>query len=222
MVSVIAFPTNCPFLPLPNSRLQVVALQAGSAENLLAWKTFCDTSRKMFREVYGRLDVTLTECGESFYNPLLPGVVAELQEKGLLEDSEGAQVMWLPDFAVPLMVRKGDGGYGYDSTDMAAIKCDSLPCAVLHAGSLCAHLAVVSCALPIHKGYFRCSISHALFGIFFEDTLLPLRFSDTVIRSWALIGSFTSRTPDSSCTFKWSLQLPVRQAGWVKMHASTT
>ena len=82
-----------------------------------------DASTAMFSGVYGRLkiDPRLTVVGESFYNSRIPAVLAELSASGLLEDSGGALVLKVPGYEVPLMVRKSDGGYGYDSTDMTAL-----------------------------------------------------------------------------------------------------
>ena len=82
-------------------------------------------------EVYDLLGVLLTPediVGESFYNPLLPVVVAELDEKGLLVESDGALCVFPPGFEnrdgepLPLIVRKSDGGYGYAATDLAAVR----------------------------------------------------------------------------------------------------
>ena len=53
---------------------------------------------------------------------MIPGVTAELQAGGFLQNSEGALVFPIPGEEVPLMVRKGDGGVGYDSTDLAALQ----------------------------------------------------------------------------------------------------
>ena len=56
------------------------------------------------------------ERGESFYNPKLPGIVEALAEAGVLEDSEGAKVVWTEpenEGTPPLMVQKTDGGFGY-------------------------------------------------------------------------------------------------------------
>lgn len=74
--------------------------------------------------VYRRLDIDkrLALCGESFYNDKIAAVIEEMRGKGLLEMSEGATICKVPDEEVPLMVRKSDGGVGYDSTDLAAIK----------------------------------------------------------------------------------------------------
>ena len=59
--------------------------------------------------------------GESFYNPYIPGVLEELSKKGLIEESEGAQVIFIEGKNIPLIVIKKDGGFNYASTDLAAI-----------------------------------------------------------------------------------------------------
>jgi arginyl-tRNA synthetase len=66
--------------------------------------------------------------GESFYNPVLADVVAELEQKGLARESEGAICVFPPGFTgregepVPLIVRKREGGFGYATTDLAAVR----------------------------------------------------------------------------------------------------
>ncbi len=66
--------------------------------------------------------------GESFYNPYLAEVVADLEKKGLVEISEGAKCIFVEGFvnregsSLPLMIQKSDGGYNYDTTDMAAVR----------------------------------------------------------------------------------------------------
>ena len=110
------------------SQLEVVALQSGDAEALKAWKIICDISRKAYQEIYDILDVTLVERGESFYNPMLADTVADLESKGLVTLSQGAKCIFLDGFqnregdTLPLMIQKSDGGYNYDTTDMAAIR----------------------------------------------------------------------------------------------------
>lgn len=103
---------------------EVVNLQSGVPKNLAMWKTLCSVSEKMFSKVYKMLNVDprLKMMGESFYNPLLPAMVKELDAKGLLQDSDGAKVLFPKGFEVPLIIQKSDGGFGYDSTDMTAIK----------------------------------------------------------------------------------------------------
>lgn len=110
------------------SRLEVVALQSGNADNLRAWEIICAISRKAFTEIYSILDVEITERGESFYNPKLEDVVADLDTKGLVTVSEGAKCIFLEGFhnregePLPMIVQKSDGGFNYSTTDMAAIR----------------------------------------------------------------------------------------------------
>ena len=103
------------------SQLGVVALQSGDEFANKAWQAICDISRKSFQEIYDRLDVTLTERGESFYNGMIPPIVADLKRDGLVVESDGAQCIFTSIDDVPLIVVKSDGGFGYDSTDMAAV-----------------------------------------------------------------------------------------------------
>lgn len=59
--------------------------------------------------------------GESFYNPFIPEVLESLSNKGLIEDSEGARVIFIEGKKIPLIVVKSDGGYNYASTDLTAL-----------------------------------------------------------------------------------------------------
>ena len=110
------------------SQLQVVKLQGGDPASLKAWEAICAISRKAFSEIYQLLDVSLTERGESFYNPFLSEVIKDLEQKGLIRISDGAKCIFLEGFTnrdgtiLPMIVQKSDGGYNYDTTDMAAIR----------------------------------------------------------------------------------------------------
>ncbi|XP_038972153.1 arginine--tRNA ligase, cytoplasmic-like isoform X4 [Phoenix dactylifera] len=99
----------------------VVRLQGGEARYRDAWKKICEISRKEFDLVYQCLGVHLEEKGESFYNPYIPGVLEELSNKGLIEESDGARVIFIEGHQIPLIVVKRDGGYNYASTDLAAL-----------------------------------------------------------------------------------------------------
>ncbi|CAN6331520.1 unnamed protein product [Urochloa humidicola] len=99
----------------------VVRLQGGEEKYREAWKKICDISRSEFDLVYKRLNVELEEKGESFYNPYIPQVLAELSSKGLIQESEGAQVIFIEGYQIPLIVVKRDGGFNYASTDLAAL-----------------------------------------------------------------------------------------------------
>jgi arginyl-tRNA synthetase len=112
-------------------RQRVVLLQNGDAETLRLWRIFVSESLRHNDEVYRMLDVMLTDddiVGESFYNPLLPVVVAELEAQGLLVEHDGALCVFPEGFEnrqgapLPLIVRKSDGGYGYPATDLACIR----------------------------------------------------------------------------------------------------
>jgi len=100
----------------------VVKLQAHEPDYLKAWNLICDVSRKEFQKVYDRLDVELIERGESFYNDKMKNVVADLEKKNMLEEDEGRKIMFAPKIQVPLTVVKSDGGFTYDTSDMAALK----------------------------------------------------------------------------------------------------
>src|SRR3984957_13625802 len=113
------------------SRQRVVELQAGDEQTLRLWQTLVSDSMEYLREVYARLHITLTDADmdpESFYNPMLADVCAELEGKGIAVISDGALCAFPPGFTgrdgrpVPLMLRKSNGGYGYASTDVAAIR----------------------------------------------------------------------------------------------------
>lgn len=104
------------------SQQQVVALQAGAEDALHAWKIICQISQEGFEEIYKLLNVRIIHRGESFYNPMLKGIVQELEEKGIVTLSEGAKCIFVDGQKVPLMLQKSDGGFNYDTTDMAAMR----------------------------------------------------------------------------------------------------
>jgi arginyl-tRNA synthetase len=99
----------------------VVLLQGGDPNYRAAWTKICDVSRRSFDQVYERLNVTIEERGESYYNEYIPRVVKILEEKGLVEDSEGARVITVSGQKIPLILVKRDGGFNYASTDMTAM-----------------------------------------------------------------------------------------------------
>ena len=113
------------------ARQRVVLLQSGDAETLALWRRLIDISVEHFTKLYAALGVTLTAAdvvGESAYNALLPGVVEELAQQGLARESEGAMCVFPPGFTgregepTPLIIRKQEGGYGYATTDLAALR----------------------------------------------------------------------------------------------------
>jgi arginyl-tRNA synthetase len=113
------------------ARKRVVLLQGGDAETVKLWKALIEESKLHFAEIYRMLGIGLAEedyYGESFYNDMLPPVAEELVAKGIAVNSNGALCVFTDEITgrnndpVPLIVRKSDGGYGYDATDLAAIR----------------------------------------------------------------------------------------------------
>lgn len=111
------------------SRQAVVKLQAGDENTIEAWKIVCELSRRSYNKIYQLLGLSsIIERGESFYNPFLSETLQELDELNLLQESEGAMCVFLEGFtnregdALPLIVKKSDGGYNYATTDLAAIR----------------------------------------------------------------------------------------------------
>jgi len=107
------------------ARKTVVRLQAHNAEELALWRTIVDETRRHYQPIYERLGVKLRpehERGESFYNPMLADVVADLKAKGIAKESEGAIAVFTEGFENPLIVEKTGGGYLYATTDLAAIR----------------------------------------------------------------------------------------------------
>lgn len=110
------------------AREEVVKLQGGNEDTLKAWRLLCEQSRKEFQVIYDLLDIQVNERGESFYNPYLADVVADLKMLGLSVEDQGAQCVFLEGFTnregqpLPLMVQKSDGGFNYATTDLAAIR----------------------------------------------------------------------------------------------------
>lgn len=110
------------------AQLEVVSLQSGDSDSIKAWEIICDISRNAYQQIYDILGIKIIERGESFYNPMLADTVADLEKKGLVEISGGARCVYVDGFInregepLPLIVQKSDGGYNYDTTDMAAMR----------------------------------------------------------------------------------------------------
>ena len=107
-------------------RRELVKLQAGEKQNTDIWNECVAFSMQDFDRVYKLLDIHYDlQCGESFYNDRLPGVVDRLLKGGIAEISEGAVVVFFRDDREladkPLIIRKRDGGFNYATTDVATI-----------------------------------------------------------------------------------------------------
>ncbi|WP_300452550.1 arginine--tRNA ligase [Fusobacterium sp.] len=107
------------------ARLELKKLQDGDEENYALWKEFIKVSLDEYEKLYTRLDVHFdTYYGESFYHPMMQGVVDELVEKGLAVEDDGAKVVFFPeeDNLFPCIVQKKDGAFLYSTSDIATIK----------------------------------------------------------------------------------------------------
>ncbi|HHP1320097.1 TPA: arginine--tRNA ligase [Klebsiella variicola subsp. variicola] len=113
------------------ARSYVVKLQGGDQYFLQMWRKLVDITMSQNQITYDRLNVTLTRddvMGESLYNPMLPGIVADLKAKGLAVESEGATVVFLDEYKnkegepMGVIIQKKDGGYLYTTTDIACAK----------------------------------------------------------------------------------------------------
>ncbi|EQB99711.1 arginine--tRNA ligase [Photorhabdus temperata] len=113
------------------ARGYVVKLQSGDEYCRTMWRKLVDITMAQNQQTYDRLNVTLTQnavMGESLYNDLLPGIVADLKQKGLAVESDGATVVYLDEFKnkegepMGVIIQKKDGGYLYTTTDIACAK----------------------------------------------------------------------------------------------------
>lgn len=113
------------------ARRYVVKLQGGDEYCRKMWKRLVDITMSQNQKVYDRLNVTLQRedvMGESLYNDMLPGIVADLKAKGLAVEDDGATVVYLDEFKnkegepMGVIIQKKDGGYLYTTTDIACAK----------------------------------------------------------------------------------------------------
>ena len=109
------------------AREELAKLQEGDPANVALWQEFITVSRRALERVYARLNVQFDHWfGESFYEPMLPDVVRELQSRGLAQPSEGAICIFFDDDAElkdkPFLIQKQDGAFLYATTDLATIK----------------------------------------------------------------------------------------------------
>ena len=113
------------------ARQELAKLQKGDTDNTVLWQEFMDISRQAFDRVYARLDIHFDHwLGESFYNPMLADVVADLRTKDIARPSDGAVCVFYDDETNtdkelaerPFLIQKSDGAFLYATTDLATIK----------------------------------------------------------------------------------------------------
>ena len=113
------------------ARRRVATLQSGDPESLRIWTNLVELSKAYFHRIYDMLDVTLRDehlAGESTYNEALATTCDDLEAAGIARISEGALCVFPEGFTgrdeqpLPLIIRKSDGGYGYATTDLTAVR----------------------------------------------------------------------------------------------------
>ncbi|MGO5075173.1 arginine--tRNA ligase [Clostridium sporogenes] len=104
------------------ARLNFKNLEDGSEEETELWNRFKDLSLKEFNKVYDMLGIKFDSlAGESFYSDKMDAVVQEIDDKGLLVDSNGAKVVMLDEYNIPpCIIKKSDGATIYATRDLAA------------------------------------------------------------------------------------------------------
>lgn len=108
------------------ARAELAKLQRGDAESRALWQRFVSATRTELEATYARLGVSFDEwLGESAYEDMLPGVIAELRDRNIAREDQGALCVFFEDQPElgksPLIVQKQDGAYLYATTDIATI-----------------------------------------------------------------------------------------------------
>ncbi len=113
------------------ARERVVKLQSRTdAETTMLWNVLVEQSTRHFNDLYGKLGILLTDgdlAGESMYQSAMPDVLSRLDACGLLEESDGARVVFVPGYTnregdpLPLIVQARTGGFNYATSDLACV-----------------------------------------------------------------------------------------------------
>ena len=114
------------------ARRELAKLQAGDPENRARWERFVAATRASLDAIYERLAVRFDEwLGESAYHDMLERVVAELVDKKIAREDDGAVVVWFSELdgaegklatqKVPFIIKKRDGAFLYSTSDIATV-----------------------------------------------------------------------------------------------------
>lgn len=182
-------------------RLYFKKLEDGDAEAVALWERFRKLSLKEFNKIYDLLGVDFDSwAGESFYNDKMNAVVKELEEKGILTESNGAKVVMLDEYNMPpCIVLKSDGASIYATRDLTAAmyrkeKYDFKKCIYVVGKDQSLHFKQVFKTLELagHKWAEDCI--HIPFGIVkFADKKLSTRKGDVVLLE-ELLSEAVSKT----------------------------
>lgn len=181
---------------------QVAKLQRYDPDVQQAWRMICDVSRREFNQIYERLDVRITEKGESFYQPFMIRIVDMLERAGVVSVEDGTKVIHTPVAQVPLLLVKSDGGFTYDTSDLAALwyrlneeGADWIIYVVDSGQSL--HFQVVFAAAQL-AGWYKPTerrVDHVGFGLVLGDNMKKLKTrSDVTVRLADLLDEALRRS----------------------------
>lgn len=107
------------------AREELKKLQDGDEENYRLWQEFIKVSLDEYNKLYGRMGISFdTYYGESFYHPIMPEVIKELEDKKIAVEDQGAKVVFFDekDNLFPCIVQKKDGAFLYSTSDIATVK----------------------------------------------------------------------------------------------------
>ena len=104
------------------ARATFTKLENGEEEAVRLWQWFRDESLKEFTRVYKMLGIEFDSyAGESFYSDKMDRIVQMMEDKGLLKESDGAQIVDLSEYNMaPALIKKSDGSTLYITRDLAA------------------------------------------------------------------------------------------------------
>lgn len=169
-------------------RMYFKKLEDGCEEEVALWNRFKDLSLKEFAKLYETLDVKFDSyAGESFYTDKMDDVVKEIEEKGLLKESNGAKVVMLDDYNMPpCIIKKADGASIYATRDLAAAiyrkkTYDFDKCIYVVGSDQSLHFKQVFTTLKLMGHEWADNLIHVGFGLVkFADKKLSTRKGDVI------------------------------------------
>uniref|UniRef100_A0A2I3SX61 Arginine--tRNA ligase, cytoplasmic n=1 Tax=Pan troglodytes TaxID=9598 RepID=A0A2I3SX61_PANTR len=166
----------------------VVLLQGKNPDITKAWKLICDVSRQELNKIYDALDVSLIERGESFYQDRMNDIVKEFEDRGFVQVDDGRKIVICPGCSIPLTIVKSDGGYTYDTSDLAE-KADMIIYVVDNGQVSLQYLAAAQMIVT--------RVFHAGFGVVLgEDKKKFKTRSGETVRLMDLLGEGLKRSMD--------------------------
>ena len=151
-------------------RAETAKLHSGDPENVALWQAFIPACMQEIEKIYRRLDIVFDHTyGESFYNPMLPGVVEDLVARGIAQESKGDRDLLRREGLAGSTIRKRDGAFTYTTTDLATIRYRMetwKPDTILYVVDFRQKLHFKE---PVHRGlqrqgYDKIALEHVSFG----------------------------------------------------------